>query len=140
MLRAEAHQRAPGGVRMLGTGPVMATIPAEDMARAKTFYTDIVGLTVAAEPDAGSAILEAGNGTQIFVYARGRSTAEHTALTFPVADLDAAVDALVAKGVTFEQYDMDPLKTDAKGIARSDAGSAAWLTDTENNIICLVEM
>ena len=35
---------------------------------------------------------------------------------------------------------MENLKTDAKGIARADSNSAAWLIDTENNIISLVEM
>jgi len=99
---------------MLGTAPVMATIPAENTRRAKAVYTDVVGLKVAAEPDADSLILAAGDGTQILVHVRGRFITEHTAFTFPVPDIDAAVDAFSEKGVTFEQYDMESLKTDER--------------------------
>ena len=44
-------------------GPVL---PAEDIARAKAFYTDKIGLTVAFE-NAGGVLLNAGGGTQLFI-------------------------------------------------------------------------
>ena len=56
---------------MLGNFPVMATIPAEDMARARTFYTEKLGRKIADEPDDGATVFEAANGTRIFMYTRG---------------------------------------------------------------------
>lgn len=67
--------------------------------------------------------------------------ATFTILNFPVANIDEAVDALVAKGVRFEQYDTEYLKTDAKGIARSDGNgpNIAWFTDPAGNILSVLE-
>jgi catechol-2,3-dioxygenase len=124
---------------MLGNHPVAATLPAEDLARAVKFYTDTLGLKVVNQGE-GGVMLEAGSGTQVFMYQRERTKAEHTAATFFVADLDAVVNGLIARGVTFEQYEMGELKTDARGIAESPEGKAAWLTDPEGNILALFEM
>ena len=76
---------------MLGSTPVTATLPAEDLNRAIQFYTQTLGLKqvdlgIPADQAPG-VLFEAGNGTQIFIYTRGRSTAQHTALTFMVADI-----------------------------------------------------
>lgn len=124
---------------MLGNFPAAATLPAEDLARALTFYTDILGLKLVNESE-GGAMLEAGGGSQIFMYQRERTKAEHTAATFFVEDFDAVVDGLIGRGVTFEQYDFGEIKTDERGVAESPEGKAAWLTDPEGNILGIFEM
>ncbi len=125
---------------MLASAPVVATMPAVDIARAVDFYTRVLGLKALESPGEGAAMFEAGNGTMIFMYQREGTKAEHTAATFNVADLEAVVDGLIARGVTFEQYDFGEIKTDAKGIATTGDNQAAWLKDTEGNILALVSM
>ena len=44
--------------------------------------------------------------------------ATYTILNFPVDDIDAAVDELIARGVAFELY--DGFEQDERGIARGD--------------------
>lgn len=124
---------------MLTNAIATATIPAEDLERAKTFYAETLGLKLVATAPFG-VTFEAGKGSQIFVYQRARTKAEHTAITFYVSDVVKSVKELTAKGVKFEQYDFDPIKTDAMGVADTPGGKAAWLTDPEGNILALIEM
>lgn len=123
---------------MLGNAIAIASLPAEDLSRAKKFYTEVLGLKFAEQPSEGSALFEAGGGTQIFMYQRGRSSAEHTAVNFIVDDLDAVIETLGSRGVSFEQYDLGEIKTDKRGIATSDETRMAWLTDPEGNILGLL--
>ena len=122
---------------MLGSSKVLATIPAVDFKRAEEFYTRVLGLSVAARPLEGVLILEAGAGTQIMVYEREATKAEHTAATFEVKDLERVVVDLAAKGVQFEQYDFDEFKTDERGIAQMGNVRMAWLKDPEGNLLGL---
>lgn len=125
---------------MLKDAVAMSTLPVEDLARAITFYTELLGLKVVERPDDESAILDAGKGTRIFLYKRGRATAQNTAVTFQVADLDATVKGIIAKGGKFEQYNYETLKTDELGIATLGPGlRAAWITDPEGNILAVGE-
>lgn len=121
---------------MLGASELAATIPAVDLQRALEFYTEVLGLRVV-ESNEGAGLLEAGSGTKIFMYRREATKAEHTAITFYVDDLDAVVDGLINKGVVFEQYDFGERKTDERGIIDAGDARAAWLTDTEGNIIAI---
>ena len=124
---------------MLANAYAQATVPAEDLRRAIRFYTEVLGLKKqdAAEPMV--AVFEAGRGSSILMYQRpGRTKAEHTAITFTVDDLDAVVDGLIAKGVQLEQYDMGPIKTDARGIADQGSHRIAWVKDPEGNILAML--
>jgi catechol-2,3-dioxygenase len=120
---------------MLTDASAFPVLPAADLARATAFYRDTLGLAVAFEAEGGTA-LAAGNGTMLFIYPHGATKAEHTVAGFMVADLDAVVAGLRAKGVTFEEYDMPGLKT-VDGIADAGGTKAAWFTDTEGNIISI---
>jgi predicted enzyme related to lactoylglutathione lyase len=122
---------------MLANAVVQATIPAEDVQRAVKFYTEVLGLKQSEGSD-DFAVFDAGKGTQILMYKKARSKAEHTAITFTVDDLDATMQGLKAKGVTFNQYDMEEVKTNADGIFDAGEFRLAWLTDPEGNILGLV--
>ena len=81
------------------------------------------------------------NGGRVFIYPKDdHQPATFTVLNFPVDDLDAAVDDLTAKGVTFERYEGMP--HDAKGIVRSpspDMGpDIAWFKDPAGNILSVL--
>ena len=54
-------------------------------------------------------------------------------------NIDAAVDGLTTRGVTFERY--DGFDQDDKGIARgADGPPIAWFTDPAGNILSVLEV
>jgi hypothetical protein len=59
---------------------------------------------------------------------------------FAVPDVEQAVDALNAKGVPMEHYDMPDFKTDAKGIVWMGEGAAAiaWFKDPAGNVLSVI--
>jgi predicted enzyme related to lactoylglutathione lyase len=124
---------------MLTNAIAVASLPAEDLKRAIKFYTEQLGLKKLSEPFPGSVIFEAGGGTQVFMYERARTKAEHTVLNFMVDSVETTVKELSAKGVKFEQYDFPGLKTNELGIATIEGQTAAWLKDPEGNIIAIEE-
>jgi predicted enzyme related to lactoylglutathione lyase len=126
-------------VNMLANAMARATVPAEDVGRATKFYTESLGLKKVDGSDQYS-LFEAGKGSQILMYKRGRTKAEHTEITFVVDDLENEVKRLTEKGVKMEQYDMGPIKTNEKGIATMGDVKMAWMTDTEGNILGLSSM
>jgi catechol 2,3-dioxygenase-like lactoylglutathione lyase family enzyme len=111
----------------------------DDLAAAKQFYGETLGLEVAERPPGLE--LKLVSGATVFVYPRENHVpATFTILNFPVADIDAAVDVLAAGGVELERY--DGMDADEKGIVRaSDRGpSICWFTDPAGNIISVLEM
>jgi catechol 2,3-dioxygenase-like lactoylglutathione lyase family enzyme len=123
----------------LTTAQATTTLPAEDLQRARRFYEEKLGLETEARDDMPEGLfVHAGKGSQIFLYQRGRATAENTALTFEVDDLEATVSDLRAHGVELEDYDFPGLKT-VNGIAARDVDKAAWFKDSEGNILCAHE-
>ncbi len=125
---------------MLASFPVVTSMPAVDIARARRFYTETLGLKPVQIPVPDGALFEAGKGSQIYLYQRGPTKADHTAATFTVENIEQVVDDLTARGVHFEQYDMGELKTDARGIATFGPSKSAWFKDSEGNILGIVSM
>jgi predicted enzyme related to lactoylglutathione lyase len=126
---------------MLESAEVAAQIPASDFARAKKFYQETLGLKVTQDMGEGGARLDAGNGTFFWLYpSQFDGTNQATALGFEVDDVVKAVETLSGKGVKFEQYDLDYVKTDSRGIAEIEGWKGAWFKDTEGNIIALGQM
>jgi catechol 2,3-dioxygenase-like lactoylglutathione lyase family enzyme len=113
-------------------------LPVVDMRRARAFYEDKLGLAAGKERPNGEVVYRL-EGTTVALYPRGQPTrADHTALSFEVKDLSAEVKQLTARGVTFEEYDLPGLKTVNK-VCVLGSEKAAWLKDTEGNILCLHE-
>ncbi|MFF1906935.1 VOC family protein [Kitasatospora sp. NPDC058218] len=122
---------------MLGDAPLVAIIPAADLARAKRFYTDTLGLKLTDENEQDVSF-ECG-GTEFGMYetpSAGQSA--HTLASFKVTDLDGEMSALRGRGVTFEEYDLPGLKT-VNGVVEAEGMRAAWFKDSEGNILCLNE-
>jgi catechol 2,3-dioxygenase-like lactoylglutathione lyase family enzyme len=122
----------------LSDNEVIPTIAVSDMGRAREFYEGRLGLSSGEEKPDGGVRYPCG-GTSIHVYPSpnnaGKSPA--TLAAFQVDDIESAVDELAANGVTFEQYDMDPIKTDEKGIAQLGDSAGAWFKDPDGNIFAL---
>jgi predicted enzyme related to lactoylglutathione lyase len=115
----------------------------DDMDKARDFYGATLGITL--EPnDMGMLHLKFPNGQLVMIYPKpDHQAASFTVLNFPVPDVEAAVDELTAKGVAFEHYDSEWIRTDAKGIARppkpEDGPVIAWFKDPAGNILSVLE-
>lgn len=123
---------------MLNTADIYPTIPVTDLARAKDFYQNSLGLTAIFQDEHG--IMLKSEKAQLYIYQRGPSKADHTLAGFRVDDIDKAIDELIAKGVKFEHYDYPNLKTDEKGIATTPPVKAAWFKDPDGNILGITQM
>jgi hypothetical protein len=84
--------------------------------------------------------LHLAGGARVLVYPKpNHNPATFTILNFPVANVEQAVDELTSRGVRFEHYDEDDLKTDEKGIARGEGPTIAWFRDPAGNILSVLE-
>jgi catechol 2,3-dioxygenase-like lactoylglutathione lyase family enzyme len=109
-----------------------------DIQKAKEFYGGTLGLEVL-ESD-GMLTLHIAGGTNLLVYPKPNHTpATFTILNFPVDNVEDAVEELTKRGVRFEIYDMDELKTDEKGIFRGEGPKIAWFKDPAGNILSVLE-
>ena len=113
----------------------------DDLARAKKFYTEALGLKVDDE-GVGVRLHLPGGGT-VFAYPRDdHQPATFTILNFAVDNIDEAVDELTNRGVHFEHYEDGP-KTDKKGILRGREQNMgpdiAWFKDPAGNILSVLE-
>jgi catechol 2,3-dioxygenase-like lactoylglutathione lyase family enzyme len=112
----------------------------DDLAAAKRFYGETLGLKVSEEHDLLT--LHVAGDTDILVYPKeGHTPATFTILNFPVADSDGAVDELTRRGVRFERY--DGFEQDEKAIARprtpDEGPPIAWFTDPAGNILSVLQ-
>jgi predicted enzyme related to lactoylglutathione lyase len=124
--------------QMLKDAPIVPYLPASDVARARRFYEDKVGL-VAREEVAGGVVYECGQHSWVFLYpSGGAGTSQASQAFWQVADVEREVAELRARGVVFEEYDAPGLKT-VNGIATGGGARAAWFKDTEGNILALIE-
>lgn len=112
-----------------------------DLAKARTFYTQTLGLRV--ENDGVGIRLHLPGGATVFAYPKpDHQPATFTILNFAVDDIDAAVDDLTSRGVQFERYNNGP-KADEKGILRGRAQNRgpdiAWFKDPAGNVLSVIE-
>lgn len=123
---------------MLGESKAFSGFSVSDLAAAKTFYGDTLGLRVTEAN--GMLTLHLAGDTPVLVYPKDDHVpASFTILNFPVDDVEEAVDELTQRGVTFERYEGTPLETDAKGVFRGGGPLIAWFTDPSGNVLSVVE-
>jgi len=101
---------------VLSAAMVHATIMVSDMARARAFYVDRLGLEVARDA-APYLFLRAGSGQLALVARTTVTPASNTVCAFEVHDLAATMAALRERGVVFEEYDLPNLRT-VGGVAK----------------------
>lgn len=120
---------------------VGTAIPAQDVARARKFYEETFDLEPTQVMPDGSAMYEWDAGTGFFVFpSMGKASGDHTQMGMMVDDVDKAVDLMIERGVTFEQYDFPEMKTDKRGIADMGGERGAFFKDTEGNLIAVSEL
>jgi catechol 2,3-dioxygenase-like lactoylglutathione lyase family enzyme len=123
---------------MLTTTSGFSGFSVNDTQAALAFYRDTLGLD--ARETAGSVEVRLG-ATHVFIYQKDdHKPATFTVFNFEVADIDKAVDELVAAGVALEQY--EGMGQDAKGVLRGKSANMgpdiAWFTDPAGNILSVL--
>ena len=113
-----------------------------DLAKAKAFYAETLGLKVDDE-GVGMRLHLPGGGT-VFAYPKDdHQPATFTILNFVVDNIDEAVDELTNWGVQFEHYEEGP-KADEKGILRGRAlqmgPDIAWFRDPAGNTLAVLQV
>lgn len=120
---------------MLSAAPIRAYIPVSNVSRARKFYEEKVGLKPKAEY-AGGVIYECG-GSEAFLYPTPNAgTSKASQAFWQVADVEAEVAELKARGVTFEEYDLPGIAM-KNSIATGGGAKTAWFKDTEGNILAV---
>jgi predicted enzyme related to lactoylglutathione lyase len=131
---------------MLRTSKAFSSFSVDDIKTAKQFYSETLGLEVTEEfPEMGIINLKLASGGGVMIYPKGseHQPATYTVLNFPVENIDQTVDQLSIKGVEFEKYDNEYIKTDEKGISRGDGKNGpagmAWFKDPAGNILAALQ-
>ena len=117
---------------------MMVILPVKELERARDFYVQRLGFEAEGLAADGKFVLRASGAKLALMPKPGGTKAEHTALSFKVEDLAAAVEALKSRGVGFHDYDLPGFKT-VNHMAVLGREKAAWFSDTEGNILCLHE-
>ena len=123
---------------MLSDSAVTTMLPVKDMERARTFYERCLGLKPGGFKPDGKFVYKVGGSTLALFPKPEGTKAEHTAISFRVADIAASIKELKRAGVVFEDYDFPGLKT-VNHVCVLGAEKAAWFKDTEGNYLCLHE-
>jgi catechol 2,3-dioxygenase-like lactoylglutathione lyase family enzyme len=115
-----------------------------DIAKAERFYRETLGLNNVGEQWPGSQLFELGGGKSFILYNdKNHRAGTGAVLTFHVSDIDAAVDQLIAAGVTLDTEDAAG-PTDAKGILRQrtngNGPDVALFKDPGGNIISFLQL
>ncbi len=123
---------------MLDKAAVTANIPAADLARARAFYADALGLTPVQELEGVMLLYRTAADSTFSIYqTEYAGQAGHTIAQWHVDDVDAAVRELKDKGVSFEHYDLPGTRWDGDVASMGDMGKAAWFKDSEDNVLCI---
>jgi predicted enzyme related to lactoylglutathione lyase len=115
--------------------PITAVLPASDLARAKAWYRDTLGLTPSSE-DMGGLWYQVAGGTRFLVTpSEYAGTAQNTAASWTVADIESVMATLRERGVVFEEYDMGGGYKTVNGLLDVEGNRAAWFKDSEGNLL-----
>jgi catechol 2,3-dioxygenase-like lactoylglutathione lyase family enzyme len=120
---------------MISATMAVPTVPVTDLARAKQFYGDTLGLALLWENPV-SVRFGCGTGSELSIFKRPPTVTEHTLAHFEVTDLDAVVRELEVNGVEFIDYTEGPLATTGH-IAQLGPARAAWFHDPDGNTLGL---
>lgn len=125
---------------MLKNREVFSSFSVNDIQEAKDFYQGTLGIEVKDSP-MGVIELQISGSNNVLIYPKpNHIPATFTVLNFPVDNIDDAADELIAKGVKFELYHTEHIKTDEKGISRDNGGpNIAWFRDPAGNILSILE-
>jgi catechol 2,3-dioxygenase-like lactoylglutathione lyase family enzyme len=122
---------------MLGHCKLMAFAATTDAKRARLFYGETLGLEILHDDD--FALVCDANGTRLRVQkVESFRPQGFTVMGWEVADIEATVDGLVARGVQFERY--GGMDQDERGIWKAPGGArVAWFKDPDGNVLSVTQ-
>jgi catechol 2,3-dioxygenase-like lactoylglutathione lyase family enzyme len=125
-------------IDMLGDKDAAANIAVKNLEVAKKFYRDTLGLTQVGSEGSELIIFRSGN-SMINVYrSKYAGTNQATALTWVVGDdVESVVQALKAKGISFEHYDMPDITREGD-VHIGGNMKVAWFKDPDGNILNII--
>ncbi len=121
---------------MFADRTLIPTLPASDIARAKAFYTEKLGLKPI-EGEMGDLTIEAGDSRFVVYPSEYAGTNRATAASWEVEDLDACVTDLKSVGVEFQEFELQGMKMENSILTAPNGTRAAWFVDSEGNIVGL---
>lgn len=124
---------------MLKNSDAIATVGVRDLAKAKEFYGNILGLEL--EPggeDCPDVLTYRSGNSRIFVYKSDfAGTNQATGITWDVGkQIVEIVAALKAKGAKFEHYNFDGMRLEGD-IHVGEQMKVVWLKDPDGNILSI---
>lgn len=124
---------------MLGDTKAFNSFAVDDVQKANEFYGETLGLeTSVVDEGPGLLSLRLSGERGTMAYQKDDfAPATYTILNFAVDDIDAAVDELASRGVSFERY--EGFDQDERGIARGMGPNIAWFKDPAGNILAVLE-
>ncbi len=120
---------------------VETRIPTKDLARAKLWYAEKLGMLPNEERDGGLRY-ECATGVFCLYQSAGFSDGSFTQMAFNVDDIEAEVDELRRRGVVFEDYGIAglPMSNNIVDIpdnypSKGRGERGAWFRDSEGNLL-----
>ncbi|WP_288378078.1 VOC family protein [uncultured Massilia sp.] len=124
---------------MLAHADAIATVGVRDIEAAREFYGNVLGLLEeeSDQEEGGVLIFRSGN-SRVQVYRSDYAGSNQaTAITWDLGErIVEIVDALKAKGATFERYDVPGMRLEGE-LYVSDGFKVTWLKDPDGNILSL---
>lgn len=124
---------------MLAHADAIATVGVRDIEAAREFYGNVLGLLEeeGAQEAAGVLVFRSGN-SRVQVYRSDYAgTNQATAITWEVGErIVEIVDALKAKGATFERYDIPGMRLEGE-LYVTEGFKVTWLKDPDGNILSI---
>jgi predicted enzyme related to lactoylglutathione lyase len=122
---------------MLENSKAYSGFAVDDLDKALEFYGDSLGLKTSVLQEGNLIQIDLPGDRPVLVYNKPDfKPATYTILNFPVDDVEATVDELSSRGVSFEQY--DGFEQDERGIDRTGPnGGIAWFKDPAGNILAV---
>jgi catechol 2,3-dioxygenase-like lactoylglutathione lyase family enzyme len=122
---------------MLSGFDLVTLVGVTDMARARRFYGDVLGLPVVEETR--FAVVVDVHGRMLRLTAvQEPAAAPYSVLSWSVDDIEQVVDGLVTRGVEFARY--EGMQQDDRGIwTAPDGARIAWFLDPDRNNLSLVQ-
>lgn len=123
---------------MLGDSKATSGFAVKDLEAAREFYEKTLGVEVEVlVEEHGVTALKLAGGDVLMYLNPEMTPASYTMLNFEVDDIDATVDALAERGVSFQRY--DGFDHDEKGIVRGPGPQIAWFEDPSGNVIAVMQ-
>jgi catechol 2,3-dioxygenase-like lactoylglutathione lyase family enzyme len=117
---------------MLASSRMVGFVPTKDAIKARAFYEGKLGFEFLSD-DMFALVVQAGESKIRIAKGAEFSPMHYTILGWEVSNIDAVVDWLTKRGVTFEKY---PFVKDERGIWTAPNGDkVAWFKDPDGNVL-----